>query len=329
MERKFPVILVTGAAGLSGSSIIREFARQKTEVRALVRNRVRAVAPEALPRVELVEGDMSRPETLETALRGVERVLMISSSVPQMLETQCTFIDACVRAGVGHIIKFSGAESGLGFKPENFRFTRMHEEIERYLEGSGLAWTHLRPSQFMQVYLREVPAIVSADSLLLPMANSRLSPIDIEDVAKIAFAVLRDGGHEGKSYNMTGPEALTMTEIAERISQATGKNVRYVDIAPEEKRQAILAAGAPPYFVDALDELFAERRKRPESRVCLGTHEALGIKPTTFAEFAQRNAAAFRGERSIQALFPAIGARQPTEQLQEDNTRMKDNKEEL
>jgi uncharacterized protein YbjT (DUF2867 family) len=293
------VILVTGAAGLSGSIILHEFARQKTAVRALVRNRARAHALEALPMVELVEGDMSHPETLQTALHGVERALMISSSVPQMLETQCTFIDACKKAGIGHIIKFSGAESGVGFDPDSFRFTRMHEAIERHLESSGLAWTHLRPSQFMQVYLRELPTILSEDALFLPMANSRLSPIDLEDVAKVAFAVLRDGGHEGKSYDMTGPEALTMTDVAERISRAAGRTIRYVDIPPESRRQALLAAGVSPFFTDALDELFAERRKRPESRVSLRTHEAFGIKPTTFAEFAQRNTTSFRRESPV------------------------------
>jgi uncharacterized protein YbjT (DUF2867 family) len=249
-----------------------------------------------LATVELVEADMLRPETLDAALRGADRVLMISSSNARMLETQCTFIDAAKKAGVRHIVKFSGAESGIDFNPENFRFTRMHEEIERYLERSGLKWTHLRPSQFMQVYLREVPTIVTENALFLPMENAKLAPVDIEDIAKVAFALLRNGGHHAKSYDMTGPEALTMTDIAERISQAIGKTVRYVNVAPEEKRRALLAAGTPPAFADALDELFAERRKQRESRVYLGTHVAFGIQPTTFADFARHNADLFSGE---------------------------------
>jgi uncharacterized protein YbjT (DUF2867 family) len=159
------VILVTGAAGLSGSIVIREFARQKTPVRALVRSLAKAPAFGTLPTVEFVEADMLRPETLGAALNGVDRVLMISSPDAQMVETQCTFIDASKKAGVRHIVKFSGAESGVGFNPKAFRFTWMHEQIERYLEGSGLAWTHLRPSQFMQVSLREVPTIVAENAL--------------------------------------------------------------------------------------------------------------------------------------------------------------------
>jgi uncharacterized protein YbjT (DUF2867 family) len=290
------MILVTGAAGLNGSAIIREFARHNEPVRALVRERAKAQALGGFPAVEVHEGDMQKPDTLVSALDGVNRVLVISSATPQMAETQCRFIDACRQAGVEHVIKFSGAESGIGFDPAKFRFTRMHEEVERYLEGSGLAWTHLRPSQFMQVYLREVPTIVSQGAILLPAENISLSPIDVEDIAKIAFAILRDGGHEGKSYDMTGPEALTMTEIADRISHAIGKTVRYVSIQPEERRRMLLASGMPPAVADALDEQTAERLKCPRSKVDLGTHQKLGVRPTTFAEFANRHSAVFRGE---------------------------------
>jgi uncharacterized protein YbjT (DUF2867 family) len=291
------MILVTGATGLSGSAMIREFARQRAPVRALVRNRAKAHELEMLPTVEVVEGDMLRPETLRAALDGVDHVLMISSARERMVQTQCMFIDAAREAGVRHVVKFSGKESGIGFNPNNFRSTWEHEHIEDYLENSGLAWTHLRPSQFMQFYLPQAPTgvDVAASALLLPMENARLSPVDIEDIAKVAFALLHSEGHEGKSYDMTGPEALTMTEVAERISQATGKPFRYVKIRLEEKRQAWLAAGIPSERVDTVSEVVSERRECAESRVYLGTHAAFGVHPTTFAEFARRNAAVFRG----------------------------------
>jgi uncharacterized protein YbjT (DUF2867 family) len=290
------MILVTGAAGQNGAAVIREFARHRIPVRALVRDRRRTPAIDGLPAVEVVEGDMARASTLTAALDGVERALMISSADARLAETQCAFIDACRAAGVRHVVKFSGAESSIGYDPRKFRFTRMHEDVERYLEGSGLAWTHLRPSQFMQVYLREAPTIAAKGAMFLPFRDIRLSPIDIEDIAKIAFAVLRDGGHAGKSYDMTGPEALTMTEIAERIAAAIGKSVRYVAVTPEERRRSLLAAGVAPDFVDALDEQTAERLRHPDARVYLGTHEAFGVKPTTFAVFARRHAGVFRGE---------------------------------
>jgi uncharacterized protein YbjT (DUF2867 family) len=278
---------------LSGSAVIREFARQKAPVRALVRNRAKSRELETLPSVEVVEGDMLRPETLGAALAGVERVLMISSADQQLVETQCTFIDAARKAEVQHLVKFSGVNAMLD---SPFLFSRMHAEVERYLERSGLAWTHLCPSQFMQVYFREVPTIVTQSALFLPLQGAALSPVDIEDIAKVAFALLRSEGHESKTYSMTGPEALTMTEIVEQISLAIGKTVRYVNVPLEERRRALLAAGLPQYFADALDAQVSERLKGAEATVHSGTHEFFGIHPTTFAEFARRNAATFRGE---------------------------------
>src|SRR5436190_8717709 len=213
-------ILVTGATGRPGSAVIREFVRHGQPVRALVRTREKAQAIEGLPSVAVTYGDMLRPETLGAALDGVDRVLMISSAGPQMLETQCTFIDAARSAGVRHLVKLSGEDSTVGFDPERFRSTRSHEQIQRYLLGSGLAWTLLRPSQFMQAYHEEAPTIAAEGELRLPLGHARLAPVDVEDIAKVAYRVLRDEGHEGQTYRMTGPEALSMAEIAERISRA-------------------------------------------------------------------------------------------------------------
>jgi len=289
------MILVTGAGGLSGSAVVGEFSRHGVTVRALVRDRSKVVALAELPYVELVEGDMTRTETLDRVLEGIDRALMISSSNPQMLETQCRFVDACKAAGVAQVVKFSGKESGIGFDAKKFPFTRMHEEIERYLEASGLAWTHLRPSQFMQVYLREAPIVADKGLLRLPLDDVSLSPVDIEDIAKIAFALLTSGGHQGRAFEITGPQALSMAEIAAAISEATGKPVRYQKISIEEHRRGMEAAGLPPFFVDAIIDQALERLRHPQSRVELGTHELFGVKPTPFAEFARRHAAVFAG----------------------------------
>ena len=289
------MILVTGAAGASGSAVIREFARNNILVRALVRNAGKAQEFAQLPTADVVVGDMLRPETLAPGLDGVDRVLMILSAGPEMLDTECRFIDAAKQAGVRHIVKFSGKESGIGFDPMRFRFTRMHEQIEDYLEASGVAWTHLRPSQFMQVYLREATTIASERALFLALENVTLAPIDLHDIAKVAFAVLHQNGQAGKSYEMTGPEALTISDVADRISRAIGRTVRYVDVAPAERRQALLAGGMSAYMADALDEQGEERRRCPKSKVDLSTHEAFGVRPTRFEEFVREHARIFRG----------------------------------
>src|SRR6266566_9764963 len=287
------MILLTGATGLAGSFIANEFVRQREFVRVLVRNRAKAAGLEKVPTVEIVEGDMSRPSSLGSALDGVDRVLMISAPLMDMVETQCTFVDACKAAGVRHVIKFSGLDSR---RDTAFPFGRMHKEIEEYVEKSGLAWTHLRPTGFMQEYLREAPSIINDGAFYLALADVRLNPIDLVDVGKIGFLLLRDGGHEGERIPITGPEALSMAEIADRISSAAGRTVRYVYVSPNARRQALIAHGIPPEFADALDKQVEERLKGGiESQVDLSTHQLFNIKPTTFLEFAQRNAAAFGG----------------------------------
>jgi len=287
------MLLLTGATGLAGSFIANEFVRCREPVRILVRNSAKAKGLEKVPTVEIVNGDMSRESSLGSALDGVDRALMISAPLMDMVETQSKFIDACKAAGVRHVIKFSGLDAR---RDTAFPFGLMHKEIEEYLEKSGLAWTHLRPTGFMQEYLREAPSIIKEGAFYLALGDARLNPIDLVDVAKVSFLLLRNGGHEGARLPMTGPEALTMAEVADRISRAMGRTVRYVAVSPTERRQTLMLHGIPPEFADALNKQVQERLKGgAESRVDLSTHQLFNIKPTTFSEFAQRNAEVFGG----------------------------------
>lgn len=286
-------ILVSGAAGQSGTLILRALAARQQPVRALVRDAVNAKDLTALPGIALYPGDMLVKNTLKAALDGVERALLISSANDRMVETQCAFIDACKEAGVDHVIKFSGEEAQQGYDPQRFRFTREHEEIEDYLEQSGLKWTHLRPGQFMQVYLREAAAIGRSNELRLPLEAIRMSPVDLRDVARVAAALLAEGGHTGVSFRITGPEALSMSDIAGILSGVTGKVIRYVPVSWNERKAALSAAGLPGYFLDALAAQAAERVRNPEAIVDTSTHQLFGLRPTTFSQFAEQHAAIF------------------------------------
>ena len=287
------MILVTGATGLNGGVLVRLLSARGVPVRALVRNPTRATALASLPNVEVVEGDMAHPATLAEPLRGVERAMLISSSDPAMLEVQSNFIEAARKAGVRHVVKLSGIMPEVD---SPFRFACMHGEAELKLERSGIAFTHLRAGEFMHAYFRQVPAIVARGTFFLPMEDARIASIDVRDIAEVAAKALTEPGYEGKIYPLTGPEALSMAEVAEKLSTATGKSIRYANIAPEEARKAQLAAGVPPYTADALAELFGERRKGKESQVWPDIEDILGRRATTFDDFATRHAAIFRGE---------------------------------
>jgi uncharacterized protein YbjT (DUF2867 family) len=148
----------------------------------------------------------------------------------------------------------------------------------------------------MQVFLREAPSVARQGSLFLPFEpTQQFSPVDVDDIAKVASELLVREGHESKSYDMTGPEVLTLNDIAQRIAEAAGRPVRVATVTPADRTRALLATGASVYFVDALDEQTSERRRCPTSTVDLATHREFGVRPTTFAEFAQRHADTFRG----------------------------------
>lgn len=288
------MILVTGATGLNGGELVRLLSAKGVQVRALVRSSTKAQALSSLPYVEIVEGDMARPETLAGALRGVDRAMLISSSDAAMLEVQSNLIDAAAKAGVKHVVKLSGIMPEVD---SPFRFARMHGEIELKLERSGMAFTHLRAGEFMHSYFRQVPAIVARGAMFLPMEDARIASIDVGDIAEAAATVLTEPGHEGKIYPLTGPEALSMAEVAEKLSKATGRTIRYINVSPEEATRTRLAVGVPQYAADALDELFAERRKGKEAQVSPIIETIIGRRATSFDEFAARNAAIFRGEQ--------------------------------
>jgi uncharacterized protein YbjT (DUF2867 family) len=288
------MILVTGATGQNGRALVELLSSRGVRVRALTRSAARAQSIASLPNVEVVEGDLAEPGSLSTALRDVERAMLISSSGPEMLDVQSNFISAAKAAKLKHVVKLSGIIPAAN---SPFRFARMHAEAEQRLEASGLAFTHLRAGEFMVSYFRQVPSIVAKGVLALPMADAKIASIDLGDIAEVAALTLTQPGHEGRIYRLTGPEALSMAEVAKKLSAVTKKEIRYVDVSPEDARRNRLAAGMPPYLVDALDELFAERRAGKEGQAFDDVEKLLGRKATTFDQFASRNAAIFRGEQ--------------------------------
>lgn len=287
------MILLTGAAGMAGQKILAALGREPGQVRALVRSAARALVLPTLSNVEVVAADMSEPSTLGRALDGVETAVLISSGDERMAETQMRFVDAAKAAGVRRIVKFSGQEAGIGFDASAFRFTRMHDEIERHIERSGLRWTHLRPAQFMQVYLREARSIARDGVIALPLAEIQMAPVDLVDVAGIAVGILKADDVDSVSMQITGPQALTAGQIAQVLSRELGRPVTYAPLGVEERMRRLLAAGTPEIFVAALREQAVERLRRPLAAVVTSAHRRFGVEATTFAQFVARNRAAF------------------------------------
>jgi uncharacterized protein YbjT (DUF2867 family) len=284
------MILVTGATGNNGTEIVKRLAaKAQVQVRAMVRNPDRASAI-ALPQVEIVEGDFDRPATLLGALAGVERAFLLTPSSERAQSQQIAFIDAALQSGVTHIVKLSQFAADAH---SPVRFLRYHAAVEAALQASGIAYTLLRPNLYMQGLLNFRSTIATQNAFYAAAGDAKVSAVDVRDIADVAVAALTESGHEGKIYELTGPQALTHAEMAEGLSEALGRRVEFVDIPPEAMREALVGVGLPVWQADGLVEDYAHYRRGEAAAVTSGVRDAIGKEPRSFDEFARDYAAMF------------------------------------
>lgn len=281
------MILITGATGTNGRPLVELLKQQGAPLRLMVRDKAKA---EKLggPSVELIEGDLDAPDTLEEALKGIETAFLLPPFVPDAVEMQRNFIEAAKSAGVKRIVKFSvlGADSN-----GSIAITKWHGEAEELLKNSGLQWTILRPNAFMQNLLGLADPI-KGGTLYEPVADARISMVDVNDIAAVAAATLTQDGHEGQIYEITGPQGVDSNEVAAALSAATGTTVTYVAVSSEQFRASL--AGAPQWLIDALDELYAAYRTGAFATVTNDVERVTGRSATDIDTWAKENAEAFK-----------------------------------
>jgi uncharacterized protein YbjT (DUF2867 family) len=200
------------------------------------------------------------------------------------------FVDQAKQAGVKHIVKLSAF--GCDMEP-GILLGRAHRAVEKYVEASGLAWTFLRPNNFMQNFIH-FHAPDKQGNIYLPWGNGAVSFIAAEDIGAVAARALSSEGHAKKAYTLTGPEALTVAEAAETLSQATGRTIKYVDVPEEAARKAMLDMGMPKGAVDGLMELHAIDKAGYAATVTTTVRDVTGRPAKTFKEFARENAAKWK-----------------------------------
>jgi uncharacterized protein YbjT (DUF2867 family) len=284
------MILVTGATGNNGIEIIKRLAARNVQVRAMVRNHDRASAI-AVPNVEIVEGDFDRPETLLKVLAGVERAFLLTNSSERAEAQQIAFIDAAKQSGVKQIVKLSQFAADAN---SPVRFLRYHAAVEAALRSSGIAYTFLRPNLFMQGLLNFQSTIAAQSAFYAAAGDAKVSVVDVRDIADVAVAALTESGHEGKIYDLTGPQALTHAEMAESLSAALDRQITFVDIPPEAMRETLLSIGFPVWQADGLLEDYAHYRRGEATAIASGVQDAIGRNPRSFEKFAHDYAVMFR-----------------------------------
>jgi uncharacterized protein YbjT (DUF2867 family) len=282
-------ILVTGATGNVGSNVVHELRAQGISVRAFVRDR--AKAENVLPRdVDIAVGDFEEPGSIASALRDIDRVFLCCATGPSLVEQEVNAIDAARSAGVDLIVQLSalGAHPGSPLPGQDWM-----GRVEQHLRASGAPALVLQGNWYMSNLFASADTIRNSGMLFAAAGGGKVSMIDPRDVAAAAAAVITADGHAGRTYVLTGPEAITYHDAAAAIAAATGRPVAFVDVTEKAARAAFEDAGLPDWLITHLENAFRVIRDGGLEQVNDVVCALTGREPHTIADFAQDNVAAF------------------------------------
>jgi uncharacterized protein YbjT (DUF2867 family) len=297
MANSNQTILITGATGNNGIEILKLLTAQNICVRAMVRDlskarsifQAKGYAVEQ-SNVELVEGDLDVPGTLLTPLSGVNRAFLLTNSTDRAEAQQLAFVEVARHSRVEHIVKLSQLHANQN---SPVRFLRYHAAVESAIQASGMAYTFLRPNLYMQGLLSFRSTIKEKNAFYAAAGDAKVSIVDVRDIAAVAVAALTEAGHEGETYDLTGPQALTHAQIAAHLSIALGHKIAFVDVAPEAMRDAMTRMGMPVWQADGLVEDYAHYERGEAAAIANGVEDAIGKAPHSFDTFAHDYATMF------------------------------------
>jgi uncharacterized protein YbjT (DUF2867 family) len=283
------MIVVTGATGNAGSEVVRGLISRGERVKAFVRDagRARQVLGED---VELAVGDFADPASVRAALEGAGALLLSCADDPRRVGWETAAIDAAVAAGVRRIVKLSAAAAEPG---SPVAFWDWHGQVEQYLRSCGTGWVILRANWYMSNVLAAASGVAAEGRLYAPAGQARIAMIDPRDVGAAAVAVLSAPGHEGQTYLLTGPRAITYDEVAAGLSAATRRRVEFVDIPGDAAYQAMIGDGMPGFVAEQIVAMFARLRQGAGAQVSPAVETLTGSAPRDFACFATDHARLF------------------------------------
>jgi len=284
------MILVTGATSAVGKAVIKELLARKVLVRAFLRKPVDAAKLQAQG-VEAFLGDMTKQASVAQALQGIESVYLITPVAEYLLETEGLWAQEGKKAGIRHLIK----QSEIGADPQSLSpLLQYHGRAENAIRTSGVPYTILRTLYFMQNFApMYAHSIITRGMIYAPLADARMSYVDARDVGAVAARLLTKEGHQYQEYEVTGPEAITCTQLAEIFSSLLHTPVHYATISDEETEKALLGRYSP-WRARAVVTLLQFYRQGGGNLVTPVVDEVTGRKPCTAAAFISERLQSFQ-----------------------------------
>ncbi len=278
------MILITGAAGRVGSATVKSLVDQGVAIRATIHSQ-----PLHFDGVEVCHINYDQPETLMPALEGIDTLFLISREV----SNEKAMVETALDAGIERIVKLSSFRADK----DTFHVGQLHRKIERLIEENDMRWTFLRPNYLMQNFITLMGNDIRNDGVFYDsIGDARISCIDARDVGAAAARVLIEPGHEGSAYDLSGPEAISHHEAAAMLSEATGRNIRYVPIGDDEFRNKLQEEGVPGEYVDIFVDVNRQTRLGiTEDHIVTENVEKLtGWSSTPFKQFCRDYASDFK-----------------------------------
>lgn len=207
--------------------------------------------------VPVVAADFDDAASIATALEGAGRAYLVTPSSERAAAQQRRFADLAAQAGVGHLVVLSQLAAD---EHSPVRFLR-YAAVEQHVRDLGIAYTFLRPNLFFQGLLAFAGPISAQGRLYAPIGDARVSAVDVRDIAAVAATTLTEAGHQGATYTLTGPAAITHAQIAAALTAALGRDITFIDVPPEafaDSLQEIL----PPWQIQSLLEDYAHYQAR-------------------------------------------------------------------
>jgi NAD(P)H dehydrogenase (quinone) len=284
-------ILITTGNGMFGGALIRALYAKDVRMRIMVRNAGKFVLQG--PNAEVVTGDMDQPETLDPLMEGVDKIFLTSPMDDRIEKREIAVIKAAKKHGVRQVVKIGGA-----VRHEDDQLARMHGKVIDFLRDSGIPLTLISPNSLMETsFLAYAPSIRYMHAFYGMSGQGRVGLVALKDVAEVAAHVLTTSGHDGRNYEITGPEAIDMYEVAKRFTDVLGTRIRYVDLE-EDKLIRMMMKYEKSLTPEKLDiEVLCHLRAWREGRADLVTttfEELTGRKPAPLAEFITENLDTFK-----------------------------------